>query len=112
MTDEAPACLPALTRNTFVAPTRAPPGLSHWFEHYLVLEAASGAANTYLAKRRDLNLFLAYVQERLHSDHPDDWTKPVTVAFLRVLENTEGRKASTVRRGLELVARYLRPGFR
>jgi integrase/recombinase XerD len=74
--------------------------LRHWFEQYLVLEAASGAANTYLAKRRDLNLFLTYFREKLNSDAPDDWTKPVTVAFLRVLENTHKRKASTVNRAL------------
>ena len=102
MTDAALHCLPAVTRTTLAAPTSEPPGLAHWFEQYLLLEAAGDAANTYLAKhpQRDLNLFLAYVQERLHSDHPDDWTKPVTVAFLRCLENAENRKASTVNRVL------------
>ncbi|OWK45558.1 Site-specific recombinase XerD [Fimbriiglobus ruber] len=65
-----------------------------------MLEAASGAANTYLAKRRDLNLFLGYFRQRMNSDAPDDWTKPVTVAFLRFLETAENRKASTVNRTL------------
>jgi integrase/recombinase XerD len=99
MTDEALPGLPAVTPATLAAPSE-PPGLAHWFKQYLVLEAAGDAANTYLAKRRDLNLFLGYFRDRLNSDDPDDWTKPVTVAFLRFLENTQERKASTVNRVL------------
>src|SRR5947209_12814637 len=83
-------------------PTAAgtPAGLAHWLQQYLVTEAASGAANTYLAKRRDVTLFLGYFREKLHSDDPDDWTKPVTTAFLRHLEDQAGRKATTVNRAL------------
>jgi integrase/recombinase XerD len=85
---------------TVVRHERCHGGLAYWFEQYLVVEAASGAANTYLAKRRDLNHFLAFFEDRLRSDAPDDWTKSVTAAFLRSLENANSRKPTTVNRTL------------
>jgi integrase/recombinase XerD len=76
-------------------------GLSHWVQQYLAVEAASGAANTYRAKKRDLDGFLAFFQDRLRSDSPEDWTKSVTTAYLRSLENGEKkRKPATVNRKL------------
>jgi integrase/recombinase XerD len=83
-----------------VAHASQTPSLKKLVENYLVIEAASGAANTFLAKRHDLNCFLAFYANRLKSDDPNGWTKPITVAFLRNLENAEFRKATTVNRML------------
>lgn len=66
----------------------------------MVIEAASGAVNTYHAKQRDLGQFLTFFHDRLRSDDPNGWTKSVTTAFLRSLENTHGRKPTTVNRAL------------
>jgi integrase/recombinase XerD len=92
--------LPAISSRNEIAPTSQTPGLNKLVENYLMIEAASGAANTYLAKRHDLSCFLAFYTNRLNSDDPNGWTKPVTTAFLRHLENSEHRKATTVNRFL------------
>src|SRR6266536_220524 len=92
--------LPATASPNVLHRERTHHGLTYWFKQYLVVEAASGAANTYLAKRRDLNHFLVFFEDRLRSDAPDDWTKSVTAAFLRSLEMSGSRKPSTVNRTL------------
>src|ERR1700677_2934645 len=74
--------------------------LSAWVRLYGALEAASNAENTMAAKRRDLDLFMAFFRERLNSDHPSDWTKSITSSFLRHLESGQGKKATTVNRVL------------
>ena len=74
--------------------------LNGWVRLYCTLEAGANAPSTFLAKVRDLRLFLTFLQEKLGSDHPDQWTKSVTAGFLRHLENTLGRKPTTVNRVL------------
>jgi site-specific recombinase XerD len=74
--------------------------LSAWIRLYGALEAASNAENTEAAKGRDLDLFMTFFRERLNSDHPNDWTKSITSAFLRHLESGQGKKATTVNRVL------------
>ncbi|MCI0356752.1 MAG: site-specific integrase, partial [Acidobacteria bacterium] len=59
-----------------------------------------------MAKQRDLDLFHDYFQSHVHTDHVDDWTKPVTAGFLRWLEtstvrhygNLRKRKATSINR--------------
>jgi len=74
--------------------------LTAWLQLYGRLEAAAGCKNTFRAKGQDLSLFAGFVQEQLRSDHIDDWTPPVSEAFLRYLERDLGRKPATVNRVL------------
>jgi integrase/recombinase XerD len=80
--------------------------LAAWIREYGRLEAASNALNTVKAKARDLAAFLAFMREKVKSDHPDDWTKPVTTAFLRHLENNQGKRATTVNRVLATLRHF------
>lgn len=75
-----------------------PDGLSAWFRLYGSAEASANAQNTFKAKSRDLKLFVEFFSEQVRSDHPDDWTKPVTQAFLRRLENTKRMKPTSINR--------------
>src|SRR5262245_36732693 len=89
---------------TVVAPAAVPAacsthGLAHWCHRYIAEEAGANAANTFQAKSRDLSLFLSFFAEKVRSDHPDDWTRPITAAFLRELE-AQGRKPTTINRVL------------
>ena len=74
--------------------------LTAWVRHYGTYEASANAKNTVHAKARDLALFIDFFAARLRSDNPDDWTKPVTQAFLRHLEDDLGRRPTTVNRVL------------
>ncbi len=74
--------------------------LAAWIRHYGTYEANANAGNTVRAKARDLALFMDFFAARLRSDDPDGWTKPVTMAFLRHLEEDLGRKPTTVNRVL------------
>ena len=74
--------------------------LVSWVKLYGAVEAGSNAANTLKAKGRDLERFLAFLDEKVRSDHPDQWTKPVTAAFIRHLEDGERKKATTANRML------------
>jgi site-specific recombinase XerD len=74
--------------------------LTAWVRHYGTYEASANAKNTVHAKARDFALFIDFFTARLRSDNPDDWTKPVTQAFLRHLEEDIGRKPTTVNRVL------------
>jgi integrase/recombinase XerD len=93
----ASECLSSLS----IIPTAytEPEGLTAWFNRYAAEEAGANAVNTFQAKRRDLSQFLSFFADRLHSDHPDDWTKSITAAFLRHLE-TQHRKPATINRVL------------
>ena len=64
-----------------------------WRNLYEVLEGRARSDNTQKAKVRDLNLFLDYFQNKVGSDHVDDWTKPVTTGFLRWLETAAVKRA-------------------
>jgi integrase/recombinase XerD len=74
--------------------------LSAWLQLYGRLEAGSNAANTVLAKGRDLDSFMTFFRDRVRSDHSDQWTKSVTSAFLRHLEDDQRKKPTTVNRVL------------
>jgi integrase/recombinase XerD len=83
-----------------------PNRLSSWRHVYEQLEDKAKSDNTRAAKRRDLDLFLAYFDQHVGSDLLDDWTKPVTAGFLRWLEAAPAgrgqakkkRRATTVNR--------------
>jgi integrase/recombinase XerD len=74
--------------------------LTAWFRLYGAVEAGANAPNTVLAKGRDLGQFMRFFADRVRSDHPDQWTKTITAAFLRYLEDDEGKKPTTVNRVL------------
>jgi integrase/recombinase XerD len=74
--------------------------LTAWIRLYGAVEAGANAANTVLAKGRDLGQFMRFFADRVRSDHPDQWTKTVTAAYLRYLEDDEGKKPTPVNRVL------------
>jgi integrase/recombinase XerD len=88
----AEALLPASEQESLVA----------WMNLYIGLEAGASSDNTFKAKRRDLECFLAYFRETIGSDHPDQWTRSLTSSFLKLLERT-GKKATTVNRILATI---------
>lgn len=83
-----------------------PNSLAAWRAVYEELEGNARTDNTRAAKERDLDLFFRYFHSHLHTDHVDDWTKPVTAGFLRWLETTplgqagmqRTRKAASINR--------------
>ncbi|MBX9625552.1 MAG: tyrosine-type recombinase/integrase [Gemmataceae bacterium] len=77
-----------------------PDSLAAWVRLYGAVEAGANAANTVIAKGRDLGQFMRFFADRVRSDHPDQWTKSVTAAFLRHLEDDEHKKPTTVNRML------------
>lgn len=102
MADETKHHLPAAAGGAALVPLRPADAesLVGWVRLYGAVEAGASAANTVLAKGRDLGQFLRFFADRVRSDHPDQWTKPVTAAFLRHLEDAEGKKPTTVNRVL------------
>src|SRR5262245_21098410 len=92
----APASAPAETPG-LPTPTAS---LTSWIQLYGQVDAGSNAANTLLAKGRDLDTFMGFFRERVRSDHPDQWTKSITAAFLRYLEDEQRKKPTTVNRVL------------
>jgi integrase/recombinase XerD len=73
--------------------------LSAWLSLYMTAEAAGGAEQTFRAKRHDLEGFLGFFERATRSDHPDQWTRSVTAAFLKSL-SSGGRKPTTINRTL------------
>lgn len=71
-----------------------------WFELYMGIEAGAPDTNTFKAKKGDLQKFVDYLQSSAGTDHPDQWTKSVTEAFLRSLYKKQDLAASTVNRVL------------
>jgi hypothetical protein len=49
-------------------------------------EVAGSPKTTVDAKRRDFQLFLGYFGQTMRSDSIDDWTRSVTLGFVRWLE--------------------------
>lgn len=90
---------PAPKNELIPIPAFNPDSLTAWIGRYGAYEAGANAGNTIRAKARDLVLFMEFFTESLRSDYPDDWTKPVSQAFLRHLEGL-GRKPTTVNRML------------
>jgi integrase/recombinase XerD len=98
MSNSAVVLTPTAPASTLLAAERRE-YLSAWFNLYLGLEAAAGSDNTFLAKKRDLQLFLQFFQEATHGEHPDGWTRSVTTAFLKRLSQGEKpRKPTTINR--------------
>ena len=79
--------------------------LGAWIRLHGRLEACYGNDNTLAAKVRDLVLFMGFFRDMVRSDHPDDWTKPVTAAFLRHLEDGRGMKPASINRDPSSVRR-------
>jgi integrase/recombinase XerD len=71
-----------------------------WFELYLAIEAGPKDANTFKAKKRDLQEFIDYVAMAAGTDRPDQWTKSLTEGFLKHLLSKRKLAASTVNRVL------------
>jgi len=67
--------LPVKDRDSLVA----------WFQLYMGIEVGSPETNTFRAKRGDVQEFVDYLVESAGTDHPDQWTKSLTEAFLRHL---------------------------
>ena len=86
----ADALLPTKDRDSLVA----------WFELYMGLEVGSPETNTFRAKKGDIQKFVEYLLDSAGSDHPDQWTKSLTGAFLHYLRKRKGLAASTVNRVL------------
>ncbi len=86
----ADALLPSKNRDSLVA----------WFELYMGIEVGSPETNTFRAKKGDLQKFVEYLLDSAGTDHPDQWTKSLTEAFLRHLRKKQGLAASTVNRVL------------
>src|SRR5262249_45413289 len=63
-----------------------PDSLTAWVRLYGAVEAGANAANTVLAKGRDLGQLMRLFADRVRSDHPDQWAKAVPAAFLPHLE--------------------------
>ncbi len=74
--------------------------LVEWFNLYLGIEGRAGSDNTFKAKRRDLESFLAFLLKSAGTDHPDQWTRSVTRDFLKHLERKEDKSPSTINRVL------------
>jgi integrase/recombinase XerD len=72
--------------------------LVSWLSLYMGLEAAAGADNTFKAKQRDLETFLAFFHQATGCDHPDQWTRSVTAAFIKHLGQGNARKGTTINR--------------
>jgi integrase/recombinase XerD len=68
-----------------------------WFHLYMTLEAGAGSPNTFKAKQRDVEMFLSFFSHTTRSDHPDQWTRSITGAFGRHLQQT-GKKATSINR--------------
>ena len=71
-----------------------------WCNLYMSLEAAAGSENTAEAKRRDLNGFLDFFAQAVGSDHPDHWTRSLTVGYLRHLERDQRKSPTSINRVL------------
>jgi integrase/recombinase XerD len=97
--DLNPSAAPLGKRKSPALAGRSQENLAAWFHRYLAEEAGANAANTFRAKSRDLSQFLHFLADQLRSDHPDDWTKSITAAFLRRLEG-QRRKPATANRVL------------
>jgi integrase/recombinase XerD len=86
----------------FISPEHAE-SLIAWFNLYMQFEAAAGSLNTAEAKRRDINAFLDFFTNAVGSDHPDHWTRSMTVGFLRHLEKKERKSPTTINRALATI---------
>ncbi|QDU09664.1 hypothetical protein [Gimesia aquarii] len=68
----ADALLPSKSRDSLVA----------WFEIYMGLEVGTPETDTFHANKGDLQKFVEYLLDAAGTDHPDQWTKSLTEAFV------------------------------
>jgi integrase/recombinase XerD len=83
----------------FLVPADRRDSLIAWLGLYMTVEAAAASANTVRAKKRDLEDFLGFFAQAVKSDHPDQWTRSVTAAYLKGMDR-DGKKPTTVNRAL------------
>lgn len=81
-------------------PSRKRNSLIEWFNLYLSIEGKAGADNTFQAKRRDLEVFVSFLQESAGTDHPDQWTRSLTRDFLKHLDGKKKKSPTTINRML------------
>jgi integrase/recombinase XerD len=93
-----PALVPAAAPAGMLLPSEQRDSLVSWLSLYMGLEAAAGSDNTFKAKQRDLETFLAFFHQATGSDHPDQWTRSVTAAFLKNLGQGNARKPTSINR--------------
>ena len=83
-----------------------------WFELYMGIEAGAPDTNTFKAKKGDLQKFVGYLEASAGTDHPDQWTKSLTEAFLRNLYKKQDLAASSDPPCRAVTARYPGRPFR
>jgi integrase/recombinase XerD len=93
-----PALMTASTPPGVLLPSERRESLVAWLSLYMGLEAGAAADNTRKAKQRDLATFLTFFQHATGCDHPDQWTRSVTAAFLKQLGQGNARKPTTINR--------------
>jgi integrase/recombinase XerD len=98
MNSALPVLIPASTAGSQLLPADRRDSLVAWLSLYMGLEAGASAENTFKAKQADLEKFLGFFQNATGCDHPDQWTRSVTTAFLKQLQQGHGPKATTVNR--------------
>ena len=81
-------------------PSERADSLVAWCNLYMSLEAAAASENTAEAKRQDLNGFLGFFAQAVGSDHPDHWTRSLTVAYLRHVERDRRKSPTSINRVL------------
>ncbi|MDG3008441.1 tyrosine-type recombinase/integrase [Paludisphaera mucosa] len=74
-------------RPSQVATAEAGRSLVKWLVAYCHAEVAGAPKTTLQAKKRDFELFLGYFTRTMGSDSIDDWTRSVSLGFVRWLEN-------------------------
>jgi integrase/recombinase XerD len=100
MTTGVPTLVAFMPTANGLMPVEQRDSLAAWLTFYLGLEASASSGNTFTAKKRDLETFLGFFQRATGSDHADQWTRPVTAAFLRELGQGNARKPATINRVL------------
>lgn len=98
--DNQPLLVSATYSSVALRPAERAARLANWFDLYLHVEVGHASASTFKAKKADLQKFLAYLQEAIASDHPDQWTKALTEGFLKRLRRADGLSPATVNRQL------------
>jgi len=99
------AIVPMLAKAEELLPASKQESLVAWFNLYMGLEARASADNTFQAKKRDLEAFLLFFRQASGSDHPDQWTRPITADFLKFLDRKEKKQPTTIDRILATLRR-------
>jgi integrase/recombinase XerD len=92
--------VPVEGKTATLIPATRRESLRAWFSVYMGIEGRAGSDNTFVAKQRDLELFLGFLLDAAGTDHPDQWTRSVTQDFLKHLQRAMHRSPTTVNRVL------------